>query len=52
MMSDFFWTVFFDDDSGEMPQDFDSYYDAEEYAKDRVERGYASSYTIETPCRR
>lgn len=39
------YTVFFDTD--EMPQDFDTYKEAEEYAKERIEQGFANTYTIE-----
>lgn len=40
------YTVFFD--TNEMPQDFDTYTEAEEYAKERVAWGYANNYTIES----
>lgn len=39
------FTVFFDSD--EMPQDFESYKEAREYAEERVSWGYASNYTID-----
>ena len=39
------YTVFFDTD--EMPQDFESYKEAKEYADERVKEGYANQYKIE-----
>lgn len=40
------YTVFLD--SNELPQDFASYEEAEEYGKERVAWGYAKDYTIES----
>lgn len=39
------YTVFFDTD--EMPQDFNTYAEAKEYAEEKVKDGFANSYTIE-----
>ena len=39
------YTVFFDTD--EMPQDFETYEEAKDYAEERVKEGYATAYTIE-----
>ena len=39
------FTVFFDTD--EMPQEFETYAKAKEYAEERISWGYANSYTIE-----
>lgn len=48
-MSDYFVTVFFDDES-EMPQDFPTYTEAEMYAEDRIRGLEKKGYTIESPC--
>ena len=43
------YTVFFDNGNGaEMPQDFCSFKEAEEYAKERIKEGYANTYEIES----
>lgn len=39
------YTVFFD--TQEMPQDFETYKEAKEYAEERIAWGYANSYVIE-----
>lgn len=41
------YTVFFDPESDEMPQDFETYAEAKAYAEDRINNGLADSYTIE-----
>lgn len=41
------FTVFFDNGKGsEMPQDFDTYREAERYAIERINLGYADTYII------
>lgn len=40
------WTVFFDNESDEMPQDFPTKKEAEEYAEERIAWGVADSFTI------
>ena len=40
------YTVFFDEESDEMPQDFSTEEEAEEYAKERLSWVFANSYTI------
>ena len=49
-MSDKFVTVFFDENSDEMPQDFPTYAEAKEYAEEKIKEGRATSYDIESPC--
>lgn len=41
------WTVFFNKESNEPTQDFDSYLEAKDYAIERIEWGFADSYTIQ-----
>lgn len=42
------YTVFFNDESSELPSDFSTHTEAEEYAEEMVNRGYATAYEIET----
>ncbi len=49
-MTEPFVTVFFDEESEEMPQDFSTYHEAKEYAEEKIRQGRAESYIIEDPC--
>lgn len=42
------YTVFFDENSNELPQDFASYSEAKAYAEERVSNGLADMYNIES----
>ncbi len=41
------YTVFFNDESSELPSDFSTRTEAEEYAEDIISRRYATGYEIE-----
>ncbi len=49
-MAEKFVTVFFDEESNEMPQDFPTYQSAKEYAEEIIKEGRATSYEIQDPC--